>query len=1508
MFKKKQIGKSIIILLLLILFTINIFPENEKDYVAGEFIIKVNKETGKKIRSLMTADSLVVKNISNVNIEINFDELNKLCNIKEISPVHTGLVLQMLKENKTAEDIYKETLEKFPKRKKRVLFDQKGNMEIPDIENIFLLKVDIDADIPKIILEYQKLDCIIYAEPNYLIKMSFIPDDPFFGYDPKENCWGVKKIECEKAWDLSMGEDVIVAIIDSGVDYNHDDLKDNIWINENEIPDNGIDDDENGYIDDYRGYNVVKKNGEVNDESEDSHGTCCAGIIAASSNNIGVVGVAPKAKIMIINGHDITISGEETISNVSEGIYYAVQYGADIINCSFGVYAKYYESAFKYAYSQGVIVVAAAGNESKDAASHFPSGYDSVISVSGLDENDTPVSYSNYGDTVDVAAPTEVYTTYKNNLYRNFSGTSAAAPHVSGLTALLVSYYDDPSNPEYSDIFNNFTNYQDAIRFLIKFSTDSFPDKHLVPMGTGRINAFNALTMTPSPRFRYDGFKYKDYGDNDFIIEEYEDIEIIVELDNIGLPCDTVSLSLESENNPAVDIIKSVSTAENSITEPMKLNNENDPFIIKINNLNENEFIDIKITVQNTEGSYQTFTDTICIGARKISDMVYPGYISCYDEKAVFFEYQKNSTRYSLYNLTTNEKIILAQYNEDKKSAHKYFERPKIYKNNVVWSYNNKLYLYHLNDNHSDIISGDNSYKPNYFNKIDFRSSYDIYENKIVWEDKGFYTTDGNGSNIYLYDTASMTKQQITYGKEYKKEPSIYENIIVWKEFIDESDYKQELFLYDMNSMNPGEKTQITHTNASTYQKNNIKIFKDKIVWADDRNGNWDIYMYDLNINEEIRITDDPGTEQKPDIYGNYIVWQGSGESAENQYIFVYDIEKKIIVQHTMYNQLQINPCIYKNKIFWIHRILSDENKNDLRHFYSLYMTEITGNTPPVIDPVDDINIYIGESIEFQINALDPDGDPLLYSAENLPEGAVFNPVTGIFKLSEEYTKNKMRQNVIFSVTDGDFSVKKEIYIRVTPKPLLGDVNTDGKIDVVDALSIARYSNGLSMNRVFNPEYADVNADGKIDETDSLTISQYYVKLITEFSGSLNNSPYHYAKLIPDTNGTTEYNFGIKTAISDNGKTIVSAYKTDKTNERETYLTVYSENDNFEWKKDNITYDFNNLQNLQSFCISGDGNTIAFADPDGILNGYNCGIVFVYDKNDNGEWIKNEKRNIFLIENQDRTTKLGEIIKISDDGNTIVTTGHFINTNNIDTQIVYVYNWNNTDKIWENTYIYNERMTLKIQDISITIDGKIIAIMYNERTELYLWAEDLNKWVYEGGFSTTQIQHEYDINNPVSIVSFDLSDQIKYMPIIIKEELSDAEIKYNLCLSKITKSYTLSGSTVINEELAEIFQIADICSKDTPIPEVSISDDGNNILVSDPVNNKVLYFNYDGTNWKRNEINAIDGKAGDSYGKSVKFSGDGKTFIVGAPNDDNIWDDSGAVYIYDKGLNDIKSK
>jgi subtilisin family serine protease len=363
---------------------------------------------------------------------------------------------------------------------------------------------DLDnADASTLVSEYQQLAEVEYAEPNFEIELDESPTgplEPILPHDPQFNeQWalansgqrGGKKgadISATIAWAITTGsEDVVVAVLDSGVDYNHEDLMENMWRRPEKMA--PYHDNELGTIDDEFGYNAV--DGISDPMDENGHGTHCAGIIGAEGeNNLGIAGVNWKVKIMPLKF--MNASGFGNTKDAIEAINYVIDRKKEgvnvrIISASWGSTQKSraLEDAIRKAGENGIVFVAAAGNSStdNDRRPHYPSNYDlpNVISVAALDRNDQLASFSNYGPkTVAIAAPgVDILSTWLGNEYEEKSGTSMATPVVSGVAALILAEHPKMSVAE--------------LRKKLLASIDPIAALKGKTVSAGRINAAKAL-------------------------------------------------------------------------------------------------------------------------------------------------------------------------------------------------------------------------------------------------------------------------------------------------------------------------------------------------------------------------------------------------------------------------------------------------------------------------------------------------------------------------------------------------------------------------------------------------------------------------------------------------------------------------------------------------------------------------------------------------------------------------------------------------------------------------------------------------------------------------------------------------------------------------------------------------------------------------------------------------------------------------------------------------------
>ncbi|MHC4125391.1 MAG: S8 family peptidase, partial [Planctomycetota bacterium] len=354
---------------------------------------------------------------------------------------------------------------------------------------------------------FNKADGILYAEPNYEVQIcSTFPDDTRF-----DDLWGMHNtgqtggtadadIDAPEAWDIGTGSDeVVVAVIDTGVNYTHPDLAANMWTNEAEYNGTpGVDDDGNGYVDDIYGYDFCNNDGDPMDDMFGIyHGTHCSGTIGGIGNNgEGVAGVNWNVRIMAVKFLDS--GGRGWYSDAILAVEYATLMGANVTNNSWGGtgYSQGLKDAFDAAGAAGMLSAAAAGNSNQntDFSPHYPSSFDSesIISVMATDHSDNKASFSCYGPvSVDLGAPGVVILSCKGGgWYQYLSGTSMATPHVAGACALLWSMNSAMTNDEVKDI-------------LLR-TGDQIPALAGKCVSEGRLNLYQAILETKAPWIEID--------------------------------------------------------------------------------------------------------------------------------------------------------------------------------------------------------------------------------------------------------------------------------------------------------------------------------------------------------------------------------------------------------------------------------------------------------------------------------------------------------------------------------------------------------------------------------------------------------------------------------------------------------------------------------------------------------------------------------------------------------------------------------------------------------------------------------------------------------------------------------------------------------------------------------------------------------------------------------------------------------------------------------------------
>lgn len=428
---------KIIFTISILIFTQSLYGINSPNYEGPEFFVKVKP-------------NIVFNEGENLDSWSSIKQLNKILNDFKVFKIHKAF-----------------------------------KISDPKLNQVY--KIVTQNKVSNFINSLQVLDIIEYAEVIPLHSIHRTSNDQFFRTDQ----WNLDKINAQEAWNISKSASTIkIAIVDNAVDYKHPDLISNIWVNPNETI-NGIDDDNNGYIDDIYGFDVADNDNEPlppENITYFDHGTHVAGIASASTNNnIGIASIGYNAKIIPIKTTLSNSSNGNLLHATYQGLEYAIASGADIVNMSFGtsVYSATWETLIEVAHDRGIVLVASAGN-SNDSTINYPASYKYVISVAGTYSDDEKVYSSTYGSNVDISAPgSGIISTvplWTGNEYKYSSGTSQAGPLVAGLCALLKATKGDMTPAQ--------------IEHCIKSTSDNIdsmnPD-YIGKLGAGRINAYSAL-------------------------------------------------------------------------------------------------------------------------------------------------------------------------------------------------------------------------------------------------------------------------------------------------------------------------------------------------------------------------------------------------------------------------------------------------------------------------------------------------------------------------------------------------------------------------------------------------------------------------------------------------------------------------------------------------------------------------------------------------------------------------------------------------------------------------------------------------------------------------------------------------------------------------------------------------------------------------------------------------------------------------------------------------------
>ena len=415
------------------------------------------------------------------------------------------------------------------------------------LENICYANLGTRISVAAVIEIISKSPDIEYVEPVYKQRLFLTPNDPLLDQQTY-----FSNIEMLSAWDVVRGSsgDVIVAIIDGGTDVDHPDLAANVWINQDEIPNNGLDDDGNGFVDDRNGWNFANNTpdptGLSQTPSSADHGTITAGLACAvTDNSTGIAGTSWNSRLMPLNAVDPTQDG--VIKFGYEAIVYAVENGADVLNLSWGRTgppSQFELNIINFAHEQGVAIVASAGNDNA-AIANFPAAYPNVTAVASTNASDSKSFFSTFGNSVDISAPGEgMFSTLNNGefgeLFGGSRGTSFSAPLVAGVVALVRTHHPDWLGIQAAEQVRTTARNIDA-------SLGAFAGL----MGKGLLNANRAVTLA-LPSLRITGMEIFDES-RDGIIQAGENIEVILTIINYLEPAAGINFDL-TVNDPFITL------------------------------------------------------------------------------------------------------------------------------------------------------------------------------------------------------------------------------------------------------------------------------------------------------------------------------------------------------------------------------------------------------------------------------------------------------------------------------------------------------------------------------------------------------------------------------------------------------------------------------------------------------------------------------------------------------------------------------------------------------------------------------------------------------------------------------------------------------------------------------------------------------------------------------------------------------------------------------------------
>jgi len=786
--------------------------------------------------------------------------------------------------------------------------------------------------IEEIVADLERYAEIAFAEPDPFVTLQDIPDDPFFASSGSwgqsyQDLWGLHIIDAEAAWTLSTGNpDLVIAVIDSGLDLEHPDLQGNVWINAREIAGNGVDDDDNGFIDDIHGWNFSNDTNVVSDDDDHGHGTHVAGTIAAVGNNsFGVVGVMWRARIMPLKAFDA--AGEAPESDLAAAIVYAADNGAVVTNNSWGRRgppSQLLRDAFAYAGAAGVTSIVAAGNSGIDVGSdeicHFsPACLEDVVTVAASNHLDERARFSNWGERVSVVAPgggtpsdpgvsveprLNILSLRAGNLgdgdlvvgesFYRLAGTSMAAPHAAGLAGLILS-----RQPGFSP---------ELVEIILEESADDLGEPGPDPgTGFGRINALEALLTTDVaatlPELAISGLRL-----GRGRAPPGSPVPVEIELRNLGIAVSDVAVVLHAETRSGGETTLrqwgvDLDGGETVVMETVvSLDGFGHRSIVAT--IDPQERIE-EVRKQNNRAradlalSDHYFSETALTADP--ADQVNPSISSRY----VAWEDLGGQGEIVLYDIARRERHVIVDDGRNRSA-------PALWENRIAWSrcdgHACRVVLHDLGED-GEFGTVDDVGPTDISGVVEEVTSIAGWKHRVTWSDGRFGNQD-----VFIHDLLTTAESRITFNDRADISPGIARGWLFWEQWryspisprgmpnilarhlesgemieiavsdrfhgrpsisgttLVWEDWRNgdaDIFAYDLES---GEQRPLVVAGAD--QRKPV-VSGREIVWEDDRGVNWEIYYLDLGFGgEELRLTHDPGSQRDPAIADGRIVWQ----------------------------------------------------------------------------------------------------------------------------------------------------------------------------------------------------------------------------------------------------------------------------------------------------------------------------------------------------------------------------------------------------------------------------------------------------------------------------------------------------------------------------------------------------------------------------------------------------------------------------------------------------------